>query len=221
MKNSNSIIIELSIGLLTMPVLGQGTFANLDFEQAIPAQFSGAVAAAQAIPYWTAEIAGIPQTYIDQNGLSTGAPEVVLLTPIAGQPPIDGDYSVMLTANPLASSSISQTGQIPAGSQSLLFDAAPGLGPLMVTVGNDSLTLFPVRSGPRFEVYGVNISPWAGQTEPLTFTASAYSIALNNWEIDDISFSPTAVVPEPNPLGLTAIAGVLFGLYRRFAVKRR
>jgi hypothetical protein len=212
----------IAVALIYAPfAFAQGTFDNLDFEQAMPARYSGPVSAAQAIPDWTAEIGSVQQTEIYQNGFSTGAAQVVLLTQNPQQPPIDGNYSILIDSNPLASASISQTGQIPPGSQSLLFEAEPGDGPLMVTVGNDSLSLFPVAAQTGYEVYGANISAWAGQTEQITFTAVPYSIALNFWELDDISFSPTAIVPEPNPLALTSIGGVLFGLYRRFAPKRQ
>jgi hypothetical protein len=65
-------------------------------------------------------------------------------------------------------------------------------------------------------VYGANIAPYAGQTGQLEFTATFY-----NWvELDDISFSTTAI-PEPSPLALTGVGGLLFALYRRFAPKRQ
>jgi hypothetical protein len=37
---------------------------------------------------------------------------------------------------------------------------------------------------------------------------------VNNWEIDDISFSPTTATPEPNPIALVGIGSVLgFGVH--------
>jgi hypothetical protein len=225
MKRKTLIIGHAVSMLIAESGFAQGTFQNLNFEQAEPVFVNGIsgpyVTVASALPYWTAEIGGVQQTEIYQNGGSTGAAEISLLTSISPQPPLDGNYSVLLQANPLASASISQTGEIPPGSQSLLFDAQGGYGQLTVTIGNDSLTLFSVSAGPNYEVYGANITAWSGQTEQLAFTATtSYSIGLVNWELDDISFSPTSVVPEPSPLVLTAIGGVLFGLYRRFAVKR-
>jgi hypothetical protein len=163
----------------------------------------------------------VPQTQIWENGFSTGAPGVSLLSQNPTVPPLDGDYSVSLTGS-FSSASISQIGEIPVGTQLLWFDAEPFPrgGPLVVTIGNDSLTLFPTQTGVNFNVYGANISAWAGQTEPLTFTAVGNNTTFNVWEIDDISFSPTAVVPEPDPLALMGIGGVLFALYRRFATKQ-
>jgi hypothetical protein len=74
-----------------------------------------------------------------------------------------------------------------------------------------------VETEPTYTLYGANISAWANDTEPLTFTAMQDNTALNNWEIDDISFSTNAVSPEPNILALTAIGGLLFGARKRFA----
>jgi hypothetical protein len=110
--------------------------------------------------------------------------------------------------------SISQTGQIPFGTQSLFFEwGGSSLAQPQVSIGNDSLTLFPVKSG----VYGANISAWAGQVEQLSFTVPA---GFGPYEFDDISFSPGAV-PEPDPLTLTGIGAIVFGIYRRLVSKRR
>ena len=47
-----------------------------------------------------------------------------------------------------------------------------------------------------------------------------YPNNYNSLLLDDISFSPTSVIPEPEPLALMSIGGLLFALYRRFAPKR-
>ncbi|MGA2747280.1 MAG: hypothetical protein ABSG59_00780, partial [Verrucomicrobiota bacterium] len=63
-----------------------------------------------------------------------------------------------------------------------------------------------------------NIAPYAGQAGTLAFTA-VYPPLGSSWVgLDDITFSAT---PETSPLVLTGIAGVLFALYRRFALKRQ
>jgi hypothetical protein len=140
--------------------------------------------------------------------------------------PIDGNYSVMLTGSGVSSvPSISQTGTIPAGTQSLLFEAefisfGGPPGQLEMEVGNQSVPFTAVGTGPGYTLYGANISAWAGDTEQLTFSALESDSGLNNWEIDDISFS-TTTVPEPSPLALTGVGGLLFALYRRLAPKRK
>jgi hypothetical protein len=72
-----------------------------------------------------------------------------------------------------------------------------------------------VGSVGNYTIFGGNISEWAGQTEQLTFSSS-----FQNFLIDDISFS-TQAVPEPSPLALTGVGGLLFALYRRLAPKRK
>jgi hypothetical protein len=214
MKTAIAIIIVAH----SLSGFAQGTFQNLNFEEATPNPYSGPISAAGAIPDWTAEIGGVPQAEIYQNGFSTGAPEVDLITANTQQPPLDGNYSVLLTGS-YDSASISQTGLIPSGTQSVFFDAEhSGNGNLSVQIGSQTIPFTSVTTEPNYTVYGANISAWSGQTEDLTF--SAVVGGLNNWEIDDISFSPVAI-PEPNPFALTGIGGLLFALYRRFAPKRQ
>jgi len=223
MKYASLIISQAFGAVFALSTLAQGTFQNLNFEEAMPNAFSGPISAANAIPDWTAEIGGVQQTEIYQNGFSTGAPEISLLTPNPQQPPIDGEYSVLLESS-TAGTSISQTGLIPSGTESLFFDAqkgsgAGGNGNLEVMIGTQSVPLTQVATFPSYTLYGANISAWAGDTEQLTFTAPQATTAFNIWEIDDISFSPGAV-PEPSTIVLTGIGGLLFTLYRRFSPKR-
>jgi hypothetical protein len=145
----------------------------------------------------------------------------MLLSPLPPQnplQPIDGKYSVLLTGTG-ATASISQTGLVPVGTQSLLFEANAGNGTLAVLVGNQTVPITAVGTGPNYTLYGANLSAWAGQTEPLTFSALQFNSGLNSWVIDDISFSPTTI-PEPSPIILTGVGALVFALYRRFAPKR-
>jgi hypothetical protein len=223
MKTAIAIIIFAQ----SLTGFAQGTFQNLNFEQANPVAvnpFLGTVTTASALPDWTAEIGGVQQTVILENGFSTGAAEVSLIGP--GYGPIDGDYSVLLTGNYNTTTSISQAGLIPVGTQSLFFDAQKGFGGggdgnLGVFIGTQDVPFTPVATYPNYTLYGANISAWSGDTEELTFSALASSMTgLNNWTLDDISFSPAAI-PEASPLVLTGVGGLLFALYRRFAPKRQ
>jgi hypothetical protein len=211
--------------------LGQGTFENLDFEQANPIIIPGSPyndsTVANVLPYWTVTIGGIQQSEIPVDGFSTGAAWVSLVGPgsHSGVSPIDGNYSVLLqnyegTPEPNATA-ISQTGVIPSGTQSLIFEAHSYSfipGPLNIMMGNQVVSYAEVGTGANYVIYSANISAWAGKNEQLTFADPNGS---GNWEIDDISFSPNAVTPEPSPLALTGIGGLLFALYRRFVPKRR
>lgn len=206
----------------------QGSFQNLNFEEADPVVVVGSpfypytVTTASALPNWTVAVGATQQTQIMDNDPSLGAPAVMLVSSGPGTGsflPINGNYSVLLTGSfPSALPSISQTGIIPAGAQTLLFKADPGVGGMNVSIGNENVAFSAVSTGPNYTLYGANISAWAGQAELLSFTAEQ-SPGLNNWEIDDISFSPNSVVPEPSPLALMGIGGFLFAFYRRFAPK--
>jgi hypothetical protein len=205
-------------------VTAQGTFQDLDFESANIVPIPGhpfAVTVANALPGWIVDYGNVQQSQIYYNALSLGATQVTLDANGYGGIPgpiLDGNFSAVLQAGP-TSVSISQTGQIPSGTQSLLFDWAEFTSamPPTVLIGNDSLALFPVGNGPSSLIYGANVSAWAGQTEQLTFNVPA---GFGSFVIDDISFS-TGAVPEPSALALAGIGGVLIALYRRYAPKRQ
>src|SRR5580658_4256626 len=85
-----------------LSVQGQGTFQNLDFEQAAPVFVGSYVTAVSGLPYWTVTIGGVQQSQVEYNDGSLGAPAVVLLGPPPPTPPlpvIDGNYSVLLTGS--------------------------------------------------------------------------------------------------------------------------
>ncbi|HUD49180.1 MAG TPA: PEP-CTERM sorting domain-containing protein [Candidatus Baltobacteraceae bacterium] len=233
MKTAIATIIIAS----SVQTFAQGTFENLNFEQASPVPVVGspyypyAVTTASAVPFWTVYYGNTPQSQILYNTMSLGAPEVDLFGPNngVGDPGvIDGNYSVGLKSGfgpgfVPQSVSLWQNGTMPANAESLEFDAANfgGGTPLSVSFAGDNLTLFVLSSavapsGQPYSVYGANIAPYAGQTGQLEFTATFY-----NWvELDDISFS-TQAIPEPSPLALTGIGGFLFALYRRLSPRRR
>lgn len=227
MRASISIVIVAS----SCSVFAQETFQNLNFEEASPVPVAGGYSAASCLPGWQIFYGSTPVSVIQFyfNGDLSGT-QVALCT---GAPAIDGNYSVALVGGEVQNfgpgggttveaATISQTGLIPAGTQSLLFKAAPqGTGQLTVDIGAQSISFTAVASGPNYTLYGANISAWAGQTAALTFSAPGPDPFLDIWELDDISFSPNAVVPEPSPLALTGIGGIVFALYRRFGPKQR
>ena len=77
-------------------------------------------------------------------------------------------------------------------------------------MGTQIVPFAAIGSEPNYTLYGANISAWADDTEQITFSAQAVVLGLNNWTIDEISFSPTAL-PEPSIVALTAMGGLLFG----------
>jgi hypothetical protein len=208
---------------------GQGTlFQNLDFELANPGQTVESpngypvaynVPVANALPYWNVYYGDVQQNTVNFNSPGLGSTLVTLVG--EGWPAIDGNYSVLLQGGLTASAaSISQTGTIQSGMQSLLFEAQPGGGTLEVLIGSQVVPLSAVGSGPNYTLYGANISAWEGDTEQLTFSALEDFSGPNNWEIDDIRFSTTEPTPEPSIVALTAIGGLLFGARKWFARRR-
>ena len=225
MNSPMPICLCLATTLAALSTEAQGTFQNLNFEQANPMLVPGTYyyTVASALPDWTASIGSVQLTQITENDPSLGGPWVMLIGPgnDPGFAPIDGYYSVLLQGTFSSSlPAISQTGLIPAGTQSLFFEAQAGIEGLDVLVGTQSVPITAVGTGPNYTLYGATISAWAGQTEQLTFAAQESTAGLNNWVLDDISFSPQAV-PEPSPLALTGIGAVLFALYRSIASKRQ
>ena len=81
-------------------------------------------------------------------------------------------------------------------------------------MGNQAVALSTVGTGANYTLYGANISAWADDPETITFSVSGGT--PNGWELDDISFSTTAV-PEPSIGALAAIGGLLFGARKYFA----
>lgn len=214
----------------------QGTFQNLDFESAtlspVPAgQFGGEVSITAALPGWSGEIGDTPVSQVLQNNSTTGAASIDILGPNWGGNPgiIDGNYSVFLQAGAPDgpgsenSTSIWQTGTVPADSESLQVKAWSYFPNAPFSVSFNGNTLLPVAlstgqspSGQAYTLYGFNIASYASQTGQLQLSA-IFSDSGPSWtEFDDITFS-TQVVPEPSVVALTAIGGLLFGARRWFA----
>jgi hypothetical protein len=223
-KNAKTILF---IVLLALVQNGEAQgFVNLDFEDAIivadPSSpyYPNAVYASDAIPGWAVTGNFLGPNEIVYNALSLGAPSVALLgvnsqyIPL----PLDGAFSIDLYggAGPSTNVSISQMGLVPANAASIRFSAQgvnpPSAGgPLLVSLGGQSISFSAISTGPNYTLYGGNIpSAFAGQNEQLTFLAPTDG-GNNYWEIDDIQFSPSSV-PEPSVFGLFALGGLFFGL---------
>jgi hypothetical protein len=217
-KNTYIHIFTAIVIVSARPAPAQGTFQNLNFEEANIVAISGqplAVTVANALPGWTVYYGNVQQTQISYNdALLGGEPWLTLSAngyPGIPEMLIDGNFTPFLQGGGVngvpTPVSISQTGQIPPGTQSILFDCSGNFSPpseLDAFIGSSELSLFQVGSGANYTIYGGNVSAWAGQTEQLTFSAS-----LGNFAIDDISFSPNSV-PEPDILALIGIGGLTF-----------
>jgi hypothetical protein len=111
---------------------------------------------------------------------------------------------------------------VPAGTASLLVEAYVFGSPFSVTLGGQALQLVPLESFAHYTLWGANIpSSMAGQSETLSFVEPASATVVPTiLELDDISFSPTAVIPEPSEILLTGLGGLFFAVYRRLALKQ-
>jgi hypothetical protein len=238
MKTVENVLLVVSVLAITNDTRAQGTLQNPDFESADVALYapnSTDVPVSDALPGWDVYYGNNSVSQIGYDFISLASAAVSVIddrAPAFG--PLQGTYSAFLFGGVAGSSGlesvgISQTCLVPPGTQSLQFDAYVFGAPFIVTFGGQeinttALEMFPGNgSTPAYALYGGNIpASFSGQIETLTFTEPpATGVQPSEFELDDISFSPTAVIPEPNPLVLTGIGGFLFALYRRFAPKQQ
>jgi hypothetical protein len=223
MKN-RQVAVAISFSFIFLQnIFGQG-FENLDFESANVSQpLSGnygyyAVSASAAIPGWT--------VYQDQSGLQKGnlgvvgynTPDVslsIIDTNFGGGfIPFQGHYSVNLfsDADFDVEASISQTGLVPAGTQSLFMDASYSGAPFIVTLGSETLNMLPLQTFSNYTLYGANISSFANEVENLTILEpipDPLGSQSTDLILDNIQFS-SQPVPEPNTLSFSSISILLF-----------
>jgi hypothetical protein len=84
MKTLSPAYLSLIATFAALSVYAQGTFQDLDFEQAnpIPAGNNGSyVTATSALPGWMAYIGGVPQTQVGWNTFALDLPIVDLIGP--------------------------------------------------------------------------------------------------------------------------------------------
>jgi hypothetical protein len=218
------IKILFALVVLSRSAQAQG-FVNLDFESANVSGYSpgdSSVPIANAFPGWTAIFASSLNTntpsLVGYDVISLGGPAISINDSKSIFAPIQGSYSALLFgggSNPLYSSTISQTGLVPVGTQSLLFDAYVSGASFVVTLGGQNINMIPLEAFANYTLYGGNIpSNMAGQVETLSFTEPpATGTQPSMFELDDIQFSPSPI-PEPDILGLSALGGVFLGFCR-------
>jgi hypothetical protein len=231
MNNQWGTILLVAIGLLTGSAHAQGSFINLDFESAslvpVPGDPYGRVQLSSALPGWTGCVDGTREVralydnkFLDSSGIGlmdTGYASGFYVR--------QGSYAVLLqagvrlgTTDQPADVTLSQTGVVPDGSQSLLFDALFSYGrpptSFAVKLGGQALSLVPLSNKGNFTLYGADIHTLAGQTAELNFTlfSGIPHIDSASLAVDSIRFS-TQPIPEPGVPGLLILGGLIFGLH--------
>ena len=235
MRNFAAIIFALLMGGRLASAQG---FVNLNFEQAsiqpapygyAPSDAYNPISAASALSGWTVSEDDTVCTAVWGSPVALDETSVALVS--AGYNPIQGSYSVQLSAYADApsgyfrSSSISQTGLIPFGTQSIQFlivgpSQAGSVPPNpIVTLNGTPVGLSEISQSGGVITMAGNISAFAGTTADLTFlceatTGGTFPANENYFNMDNIQFSPSAA-PEPGVLSLSVLAGgLLFGLCR-------
>ena len=213
-----TILTLLSAGFLILwhgPGFSQGTFVNLDFEHPITplTPVNSLVPTTNAIPGWTAYTYGSSGNYIYYNALTLGAASVSLQGPGSSSTIIQGNYTVYLQgsqAGSPGSSAVGQVGQIPIGTQSLTFWGFVGLN--NVSFDGQILPLIVTATTANYNIYGADISGFAGQSGELLFTSPPGFFEL----LDNIQFS-SQPIPEPSTLAFCAVGGLCLFLKRKGA----
>jgi len=236
LKNSHVVwLVAISFSML-QTVSGQ-SFINLNFEQATvapappgytPSDAQNPISAASALPGWTVTEDSTVCNAIWGSPVALDETSVALVS--GSFSPIQGSYSVQLSAYADApsglyrSSSISQTGLIPIGTQSIQFliaspSQAGSVQPLpMITLNGTPISLLAISQSGGVITMAGNISAFANTTATLDFlcgatTGGTFPANENYYNLDGIQFSPSSV-PEPSAFALTGLGGLLFAWRR-------
>jgi hypothetical protein len=190
----------------------QGTFQNLDFEQANIIYLSPAspfIASSNAFPGWTVYANGSPQLIVSHDQVYPPAVAGIgeNIPPVAHQV-LDGKFSAILGGLGLTggqTASIGQSGVVPADAKSLRFLEDE---PFSVFFAGHSIPLQDLGNGPNSStILGADISAYAGQYGQLVFQAGIGGVYL----LDDITFS-TQPIPEPGALSILCLGALMLSL---------
>ncbi len=133
---------------------------------------------------------------------------------------IQGNFSAVLEGSPFGgTASLSQTGIIPSGTESIqLYANEENGGNFWVQIDGNPVNMFLLKANAgsssygEYALYGGNVSAWAGQNATLSITQliptqSGGQFIPSFLELDTITFSPVTVTPEPDALTLMGIGG--------------
>jgi hypothetical protein len=214
MKMRPSYLLSIALFTSNVQTGHSQAFTNLNFESAVVTGHSAgdSIPAANAFPGWNVSLAPV------YNGISLGAPAISIIDSAAplGAGPLQGKYSAFLFGSLGVTAEISQTGLIPAGTESVRMDVYTFYG-FTVMLDGQPLTMVPLSSTSSYTVYGADIPAYAGETATLSLDVPPIA-EPNAAEFDGIVFSPQST-PEPSTWALILCGAGVFALKRR--AKRR
>ena len=209
-------------------------FANLGFETTTitPVVFPGGTRYTATVPGWTWTPSG---NGVNGDPNSVGFNEYALDSPAVSlegtdssiAPAIQGNYSILLQGGSQfypqqgGGASVFQTGLIPVAARSLIYFGGTGLfysggAGLQVTFNGQSLSPVALASAPSYTRWGIDVSPYAGQSGELRFAVPWQSVSL----LDGIQFS-SGTVPEPSAISLSILGFVLVAAFTRWPKSRQ
>jgi hypothetical protein len=225
-RNGPPFLILILV-FVSSQIYGQTGFQDLNFEAAtnMPSTGPTLVAVSNAFPGWTVYQAYFgtgPSTQVFYGGISAGSALVTLISISSAysNDVIAGNYTATLDGGEgnmaPGSAGIAQTGVIPPSTSALFFLASGDVnGFLTVAVGGQNIQYIPLEAGPNnSELYGADISGFAGLTEQLAFTETP--TASDNFPVvflDNIQFSSQSI-PEPQTWTMLLCGATLLGLSR-------
>ena len=206
---NKTLLAWLFTVIVALSLRGQ-SFTNLDFESAkviFATNPPGLIATSNAFPGWSV-FGGTNQAFYVPYNYSAG-PDVTGLVG-SNSSVLNGNFSASMVQN----ETMSQTGLVPNGTESLLFDATSSS--FLVSLGSQNLSYIAISNalnsyGNSYTIYAADVSAFAGQTETLSFSSPVAYYGL----LDDIQFS-TVAIPEPSAISLLCLgSGILFYVRRR------
>ena len=217
--------------LSALGAAGQSTFQNLGFENTSlsvvlinPGYPISFYATNATVPGWAWSPHqtfgyGDPNTTVSFNNEALDSPAVTLHGGDSYYLSLSGTYSILLQGGsqfyPQQSggASVFQTGLIPVTARSLIYLGGAGL---QVSFNGHSLSPVALQTAPSYTKWGIDISPYAGQSGELRFAVPW----LGGSMLDGIQFSNGAV-PEPSAISLSILGFVLVAAFTRWPKQLR
>ncbi len=203
-QSAARLVAGLTLLLGAVGAVGQGSFQNLDFEQARIVPIPGNpnfVATTTALPGWTAFIGGTAVDLVLYDDISLGSPAISIHDTNGFVTVLEGNYTISLqpSFDRLTIPAIAQLGLVPSTARSLRFY---GTGLISVSFEGQEIPLSVLGTTSTYNIYGGDISAFAGQSGSLQFRGGG--------SLDNIVFS-NLPVPEPGIFGIFALGALLLG----------